>query len=164
MKKDLYLSNSKIAGRGVFTRKAFRKGEITFILKGNVKKLYVKSSKDSAIGPNWVGLNKGIWIDPDGLAQYLNHSCDPNMGIKGKVIFVALRNIKPNEELTFDYSTTEDDIFWKFKCNCGARKCRKVLYSIQYLPKPVFEKYLPYVPTYFQKVYNKHNKLGTNNG
>ncbi len=159
MKKDLYVEKSKIAGKGVFTKEPFKKGEIVFILKGKFKKHHPKNSKESKNGPNWVGVGEDIWIDPIDISQYLNHSCQPNMGIKGRVEFVALHNIKKDEELTFDYSITEMDEFWEFPCNCRSRNCRKILHSIQSLPKPVFKHYLPYIPNYFQKVYNRSNKI-----
>ncbi len=167
MKKDLYVSKSKIVGIGVFSASSFKKGDIIFILKGKIRKYYIRNHRDSVRYPNWVGLEKNAWIDPDGICQSINHSCDPNMGIKGRVEFIALNNIKKGEELTFDYSITEDDIFWKFKCNCRSRKCRKVLHSIQSLPKPIFRRYLPYIPNYFQRVYNKYNqdkKIGSKHG
>src|SRR5690606_24955361 len=111
-----YVADSKIAGKGVFTKKAFKKGETIFIIKGKTRKLIVKSPKDSALGPNWVGVGKDLWIDvTDNISKYVNHSCDPNLGIKGKVTFVALKDIKKNEEITFDYSITEEDRYWKMK-------------------------------------------------
>lgn len=159
MKRDLYVGESKIAGKGVFTKRSFKRGKIIFILKGAPKKKRINGSRDSAVGPNWVGIQKNTWIDPDGIYQYLNHSCDPNMGIKGSVTFVAIKNIKAHEELVFDYSTTEDDIWWSFNtCKCGTRKCRKVLKSIQFLPKNYYDRYYPFIPNYFQKIYNKSHK------
>lgn len=164
MKKELYVAKSNIEGKGVFSKRKFKRGEVVFILKGSIKKLHIKSSKDSKLGPKWVGISKGTWIDPNGIAEYLNHSCNPNLGIRGRVLFVALRDIQADEELTFDYSITEDDHFWQFKCNCGQKGCRKVLRSIQFLPESVFKSYLPYVPSYFQKVYNRANRLRVRNG
>jgi len=157
MKKDLYFSKSKIDGRGVFTKQPFTKGQTIFILKGDrhVKKNITK--KDVFDNPNWVGIDKDTWVDPRGFFQYINHSCDPNMGIRGKVTFVALKKITKGEELTFDYSLTEVDPLWCLKdsCRCGSRKCRRKIKSIQYLPTTVYQSYLPFVPKFFQRVYNK---------
>jgi len=36
--------------------------------------------------------------------MFLNHSCEPNVGILGQIIFVAMRNIDSGEELTIDYA------------------------------------------------------------
>jgi SET domain-containing protein len=61
-------------------------------------------------------------------AEYVNHSCDPNLQvwfIGRRVYYISRRPIKKGEELTIDYSFdwSEDpnDIT---KCSCGTRKCR----------------------------------------
>ncbi len=40
---------------------------------------------------------------------FSNHSCDPNIGVQGQIVFVALREISIGEELTHDWATTDDD-------------------------------------------------------
>ena len=58
-----------------------------------------------------------------GTSWYFNHSCDPNVVYDKKGNFVALRNIKRNEELFLDYGLITDGKF-KMKCACGATNCR----------------------------------------
>lgn len=57
--------------------------------------------------------------------HYINHSCEPNAYMKtlhGHILFFALRDIRPDEEITIDYeSTLHSD---KKRCFCGARTCR----------------------------------------
>jgi SET domain-containing protein len=57
--------------------------------------------------------------------HYINHSCEPNAYMKtlyNHILFVALRDIEPGEEITIDYeSTLHSD---KKKCICGAPSCR----------------------------------------
>lgn len=155
MKRDLYVGESKIAGKGVFTKRSFKRGKIIFIMKGKIYHKTNGNKKDTFSNPNWVGIDKNTWIDPDGIYQYLNHSCDPNTGIKGTVTFVALRDIRVGEELTIDYSVTEEDLNWMMKCSCGSKTCRKVVRSINYLNQKTIKRYLPFVPTYFKRVYSK---------
>lgn len=160
MKKDLYVASSGIEGKGVFTKKAFKRGQTVLLLKGDLIHFVVKSPKDSSVGPNWVGVGKNQWIDvQDGLVRYINHSCNPNMGIKGRVTFVALRDIKKGEEITFDYSISEEDVHWRMK-NFESTKVpgyRPIIGPVQSLPLKTYKKYLPYVPKYFQRVYElKH--------
>jgi len=162
--KHFHVATSKISNKGIFAEQEYNKGDITFILKGKKVRLLIKSEKDSQKGSDWVGIAKNLWIDPVGYSKYLNHSCNPNMGIKGKVTFVALRKIKKDEELTIDYSITESDKFWKMKCKCGAKNCRKIIRSVQFLPKNTYKIYIPYVPRYFQKEYTCINgKISKNN-
>ena len=162
MKRDLYVANSGISGKGVFTKKSFKKGQIILLLKGDLVQFIVKSKQDALVGPNWVGVGKNLWIDvKDGVVRYINHSCNPNMGIKGRVTFVALRAIKAGEEITFDYSITEEDLLWHMK-NGEDKKIkdyRPVIRSVQSLPLETYKKYLPYIPRYFQKVYEQQHDL-----
>jgi uncharacterized protein len=57
--------------------------------------------------------------------HYINHCCDPNAYMKtlyGHVLFFALRDIHPGEEITIDYEQTlhKDSK----RCHCGADNCR----------------------------------------
>jgi SET domain-containing protein len=58
-------------------------------------------------------------------AEYINHSCDPNLTskiIKGHILYVSLREIEPGEELTIDYRF--DKKVERVPCTCGTAKCR----------------------------------------
>jgi len=65
-------------------------------------------------------------------ARFINHSCDPNCEtvIEGERVFIeALRDIKPGEELGYEYgltweSTDDPDELANYACRCGAAKCR----------------------------------------
>ncbi len=57
-------------------------------------------------------------------AEIINHSCDPNLVsrvMKGHVLYMSLRTIKPGEELTVNYNFGKD--VRTFPCSCGAAKC-----------------------------------------
>jgi uncharacterized protein len=58
------------------------------------------------------------------LGRYLNHSCRPNCEPvlrKGQVVLVALRDIVPGEELTYDYGKDYFDLFIApLGCRCAA--------------------------------------------
>ena len=152
------LKKSKIQGKGIFATKNYKKGDFVVKLTGKKIKWKYNEKTDRNHCANWTGIGNDLWIDPDFPLSRINHSCNPNLGIKGKIMFYALRNIKAGEELTFDYSTSEKEIDWIMQCKCGSKKCRGKMTSIQLLPKNVFDNYLPYIPTYFQKVYKCYNK------
>lgn len=157
--EKLYIGKSGIQGKGVFTSRDIKKGGIVEIVKGDIIKFKINNEKDSKVGPNRIGIERDLWIDPFEPFRYLNHSCNPNTGIKGRFVLVALRDIKKDEEVVFDYSIQDEDKFWQMKCSCGAINCRKTIRSIQFLPVKTFKKYLPYIPTYFKKVYMKYHKI-----
>lgn len=157
IKDKVYVDKSKYHGNGIFANKDFKKGEVVFIMKGKILKYHPKNKKECMLYPNAVGIERDTWIDPIEPFVYTNHSCDPNMATKGKVTFVAIKNIKKGDELNFDYSISEDSL-WDMKCNCKTKKCRKIIKSIRHLPEKTFNYYLPYIPTYFKKLYKKHKK------
>jgi hypothetical protein len=72
---------------------------------------------------------------------YFNHSCNPNAGIRNKGILFALKDIKKNEEICYDYSSTSDDLCWKMQCKCGEANCRKTIRDFQNLPHELKEFY-----------------------
>ena len=55
---------------------------------------------------------------------FLNHSCDPNCQVDVQALqIVAIRAIKPAEELSFFYPSTEWDMASGFHCWCGSTRC-----------------------------------------
>lgn len=112
--ENIYSSKSKIpnAGRGVFAKRIINKGEL--IEKSPFIEI-PKSDPSNLKGSNLVmyffyfGKDKERLALALGLGSLYNHSYKPNVGYKinakDKVIeFTALRKIKKDEELTFDYS------------------------------------------------------------
>lgn len=63
--------------------------------------------------------------------HYINHSCEPNAYMKilyGHILFMALRDIQPGEEITIDYeSTLHSD---RKRCTCGAPSCRGTINKV----------------------------------
>ena len=58
-------------------------------------------------------------------AEIINHCCEPNLVsriMKGHILYMSLRAIKPGEELTIDYHF--DPATDNTPCACGAAKCR----------------------------------------
>jgi uncharacterized protein len=162
--KYIYHSTSKIDGMGVMAGEKIKKGEIIQHIKGEAKFFVPKNREESISYPDWIGVGKNRWIDPDYPNKYLNHSCNPNTGIKGKVTMVALEDIKEGEEITIDYSIIEGDDMWEMECQCGEKNCRKIIRSVQFLPEKQFKKYMPYIPKYFQKLHNRYRHSKSNHG
>jgi len=71
-------------------------------------------------------------------SRFVNHSCDPNMQnyqvwIENldrrlpRIAFFARRDIKPGEELVFDYKYETGAAKQRLLCYCGAANCRKYM-------------------------------------
>ena len=75
-------------------------------------------------------INKQITIDGtprSNVARYANHSCNPNaetFTYSRRVFIRALRKIKPDEEITYDYGN--DYLKWVIgRSRCQCRRCRR---------------------------------------
>ena len=71
-------------------------------------------------------------IDGNGIAAFINHSCDPNCEadeVDGQVWIIALRDIAAGEELCYDYNLYDGEPDDESRCLCGAGNCRGTLYS-----------------------------------
>lgn len=58
-------------------------------------------------------------------AEYINHSCEPNLVariLKGHILYMSLRDIRPGEELTVDYHFEKK--VERVRCRCGSPRCR----------------------------------------
>jgi uncharacterized protein len=75
-----------------------------------------------------VSKNRTIDGTPRGnLARYANHSCNPNAEsviFRGRVFIKALRDIKPGEEIVYDYGTDYlKNVIGRSNCKCS--RCRR---------------------------------------
>jgi hypothetical protein len=158
---DLYLgdtNNIKI-GKGVFANKNFKKNEKILEFKGRLIKREEIPNLQKPDDDRYVQIEKKGYLGPSNdLDDFINHSCNPNTGLKiknGKAILVSIRKIKKGEEITYDYSTTMDEDNWEIDCLCEAKNCRKRIRDFKYLPKSIQKKYirLGIVPEYILKDY-----------
>jgi len=63
---------------------------------------------------------------PRDALNYINHSCDPNIGYEGDSCLVTMRDIEAGEMICYDYAMSETDpeAFPEFECECGSQYCR----------------------------------------
>ena len=114
-------------GRGVFARERVRAGELLVVWGGEV----VGGDALRAMSVDRFRLALQIEEDlylltaNEGPADWVNHSCEPNAGLQGQVVLVALRDIRAGDEITFDYATSDGSAYDEFECGCGARTCRR---------------------------------------
>ena len=91
--------------------------------------------------PVQVGVGKHITLQPEFL-QYINHSCEPNVFFNTTTMqVVALKKIKPEEEFTFFYPSTEWKMTQSFSCYCGSNACIGEIKGAAFLSKEAQEKY-----------------------
>ena len=150
------VKESSIHGKGLFASEPIKKGEIVCVKGG-----YVFDREKLRGLPDWyraaeVQIEEDLFIGPlaegerEGSMIFSNHSCDPNIGVQGQIVFVAIRDIEAGEELTHDWATTDDDDY-KIECRCGAPNCRKTITGKDWQRKDLQQKYEGYISTYLSR-------------
>jgi len=81
---------------------------------------------------------------------FLNHSCEPNVGVAGNIVFVAMRDVAAGEELTIDYALF-DDSDERMRCDCGRPACRGVVSGKDWQRPELQVKYAGYFSAYLQR-------------
>ena len=124
---------SKIHGRGLFAITDIAKNEIVAVKGGHVvDRKTLREKITPVLGPVEIQIDDDLFIAPvteeerETSRLYSNHSCDPNLGMRGEITFVAMRDIRAGEELFLDYSihVDEADDSGAYRCACGAPVCR----------------------------------------
>ena len=117
---DVTVRSTK-CGKGVFAARQFLPGELVMEITGQLQptRNYGGSCYAMELNEKWS-------LEPTIPAAYLNHSCSPNCELlpltKYSLGLLALCNIEPASEVTFDYQWDAFD--WIPRCQCGAPNCR----------------------------------------
>lgn len=80
----------------------------------------------------------------------MNHCCEPNCGVSGNIMFLAIRDIQIDEELTYDYCTTESDPDYSINLSCSQPTCRKKLSGNDWKDPKLQEKYKEHFSSYLK--------------
>jgi uncharacterized protein len=137
----LIIRSSDIHAAGCYTTSPYRKGSRVVEYTGpRITKTQGDRIYDSRPVTYLFGIDdekRNTVIDGHGMAMFINHSCDPNCVTEqddnGRVWIIALRDIKPGEELTYDYLLYDGDD--DAPCHCGSPQCRGTMYSPEALAK-----------------------------
>jgi SET domain-containing protein len=150
--KNVVVKESRISGKGVFSSKNFREGEV--ILEMDDSHVVSDPSKLTKEQHEFEldYLADGKIVVMQAPERYINHSCDPNSYVKtvnGIRKVFAMRDIQKGEEIVGDYSINGHNE-GTFKCRCGSENCRLVYQgNFLKLPKALQKKYVPYLDDWF---------------
>ena len=126
------IKKSKIDKRGLYANSNISKGTKIIEYKGkiiSVKKSEMDPKFDNGKAIYLFNINKKFDLDGDfkfNTARLINHSCDPNcevFGVGMKIWIFALKNIKKNEELSYDYGFSFDKDYKDYPCKCHSKNC-----------------------------------------
>lgn len=147
IENNIYAKETGVYGKSLFAKKDFKKDEIVFVAFGSIitePNFYtIPISKDLSIEPR---------VPEGNLSQFICHSCEPNLGVKDRSVFVAMNNIEKDEEITIDYAMIVAEFpepAWEgwddWKCKCGRKTCRGKVKGYLQLSDDDKKKYLGYV-------------------
>ena len=101
----LRVSDDTLAGRGVVAVADIARDEIVAIKAGHIVTRGEIEQVTRAAGDLALQIEDDFYLAPrspvdvDAMSVFINHSCDPNVGFRGQVVYVALRDIRAGEEL-----------------------------------------------------------------
>jgi SET domain-containing protein len=148
---------SNIDGRGLFATADIAKDEVVAVKGGHIVDGKTLREKITPVfGPVEIQIDDDLFIAPVTREErelsmlYSNHSCDPNLGVRGEITFVARRDVRAGEELTHDWAMTDDDDY-SIECNCGAFNCRKTLTGKDWQRRDLQKRYAGYFSAYLAR-------------
>jgi uncharacterized protein len=150
------VQSSPIHGRGLFAIGEFQTGEIVCVKGGHIFDRATLREIAPTLGPAEIQIADDLFIGPldcderEGAMIFSNHSCDPNIAVRGQIVFVALRRIAAGEELTHDWATTDDDDY-SMTCRCGSPACRGVITGKDWQNRELQQKYRGMFSWYLQR-------------
>lgn len=154
--ESVEIKESAIEGHGLFAKSDIRKDETIAIKGGHIIDKETFDSLNDFCKHGALQISPEMYVAPlideelKNVMNYVNHSCDPNVGLKGQLATVAIRDIKAGEELTGDYCIAYSNSFFQFDCNCGKDMCRKQVTSQDWQNPTLQEKYNGYFAQYLQ--------------
>lgn len=140
MSKLVEFRNSNIHGTGGFALKDIKAG--TRVVEYVGRKIDKQESLRECELDNPFIFTLDDKFDLDGNvdwnpARLLNHSCAANCEAEedaGRIWIVASRDIKPGEEITFNYNYDMED-YEEHVCRCGAPECVGYILAEEYYPE-----------------------------
>lgn len=150
------VQESPIQGRGLFAIRPIKKDEIVCIKGGYIFDREKLNSFSDWYQAAEIQIDDNFFIGPmhkaerEGCMIFSNHSCEPNIGIQGQIVFVAMRDIDRGEELTHDWATTDDDDY-QMECLCRAKTCRKLITGKDWQKEELQEKYEGYFSWFLER-------------
>jgi len=94
-KSPVYVADSKIHGKGLFAARHIKSGELIGKVSGNW-------TTDDGMYVLWLDEKRGFQVECD--LRYINHDDTPNACYYDSLEVFAIRDIRPHEEITHNYS------------------------------------------------------------
>jgi len=164
----LTLDNDHWGGRGLFALETITSSELLIIFGGYVISLdtyHTMSEKLKSfhyqVQDRPVLLYGPVSEDQLDSSDHVNHSCNPSAGFAGTIHLVAMRDILPGDEITFDYATCMTNSFGNMECSCNSAGCRQYITGEDWRIESLQIRYQGYFQPYIENLIKASQKLKT---
>jgi uncharacterized protein len=138
---------------GVFAREPVKAGELIAMWGGMVipgEELYKLPEHQQSLS---VQVEEDLYLvtTRPSPADRVNHCCNPNAGLRGQTVVVAMRDIAPGEEVCIDYAMCDSTPYDEFECACGAVNCRGRITGDDWRNPLLWQRYEGFFSPYLQR-------------
>lgn len=127
----LELCRTPTCGTGVRAREFIERGECVGVFGGHIVRLNDRAVLPPSLAHFYFQVSDDLILTHTSLAQaqrskieFINHSCQPNVGFNGQIELVAISDIPVASAVTFDYAFCTSEPGFRMPCHCGAPRCR----------------------------------------
>jgi SET domain-containing protein len=138
-------------GLGIFASQPIARGETLAGFGGQIYERDEFDRLDQDRRTHSIQIDADLYlVSPTELepADYANHSCEPNAGILGNVLVVAMTEIGAGEEICFDYAMCDAADYDEFVCECGTPSCRGLITGADWKRPELQARYAGYFSSY----------------
>lgn len=141
-------------GVGVFAVEPMRAGDLLTMWSGSIYDIARFAGLSEHLQRRSIQVEEELYLVPESpteLPDLINHSCDPSAWVEGHLALRARRDIARDEEVTFDYATTDGTAYDEFPCDCRSPLCRKRVSKDDWKLPEVQARYAGHFMPYLQR-------------
>jgi uncharacterized protein len=141
-------------GKSVIARNVIEPGELIAVWSGSIVDFEELQALPEEFRIHTVQVEEGLYLascTPAEPPDYINHSCEPNAGLEGQIVIVALQRILPGQEVTIDYAMCDGSPYDEFDCACGTPSCRGRITGADWRNPVLWKRYEGHFSPYLQR-------------
>lgn len=148
-------------GLGVMAREPIAQGEVIGVFGGHVVPLSRRSLLPDELEHFYFQISDDLILTHLSLEQvrqskieFINHSCEPNVGFRGQIELVAMRDIQSEEIIAFDYAICTSEPGFRMECFCEGDSCRQYITGEDWKIPELQKKYRGYFQPYLERKFS----------